>query len=323
MQRIRQSVAATLQVVFTDELGVPQARAGGVTVGVTRANGDVVIAAGTAATAGATGVFTKALLATQTAQLDELTATWRDVSGGVDFVTTHRVVGGFMFSIAEARAYDDVLNDATKYPNQLLADRRSEVENEAEWICDRAFVPSYARVTCNGAGTNLLNVGKHDLRRVRGVRVFDSGLDGSYSDLTADQLSSIGLLPNGVIRRTDGGIFDFGVSNVIVDVEYGLNAPVDTMSVAAIVRLRSRLFTPKSGLPERTRTWTDPNGNTYTFTGPDAFKTGIDSVDAEYARHSMRARPEDEGGAGSSELPASGTLSYDSAWGSMFRGGPQ
>lgn len=328
MQRIRQSVAATLQVVFTDELGVPSARPGGVTVGVTRANGDVVIAPGTAAATAATGVFTKALTALQTAQLDTLTATWRDVTGGVDFITTHRVVGGFMFTIAEARAYDDVLNDSAKLPNAVLAARRDEVEDEAEWICDRSFVPAYDRVTVDGDGTAMLHCGRHDLRRIRAIRLYSAGLDAGYVDLSAAQLSSIGLLPGGVIRRTDGGIFDFGVSNVIVDLEYGLNAPDNTMAVAAIQRLKSRCEMPNSGaVPERSRSWTDPaNGTTYEFTGPDAYRTGVDRVDSVYARFSMRKRPLDESGTGGKDevVPASRTMSYDPQWGSsLFRGGPK
>jgi hypothetical protein len=328
MQRIRQSVAATLSVTFTDELGLPQARAGGVTVGVTRADGTVVIASGTAASAGAsTGVFTKALLASQTAQLDRLTAVWHDVTNNVDVTTYHKVVGGFLFTITEAREYDDSIDDAADFPNQLIASRREDTENELEWICDRAFVPSYDRVIVDGDGTNLLQIGKHDLRRVRGISIYRDGLDGTATALTSTELSALGLLPGGLIRRTDGNIFDFGVANVIVDVEYGLDGlTVDgTLVAAAIERMISRIVMPKSGMPNRTKAWTDPNGNRYEFAGPDAYRTGIDSIDAVYARFSKRARPDDDanGGGPVTMVPASRTLSYDPQWGSLFRGGPR
>lgn len=326
VQRIRQSTAATLRVVFTDEYGEPDARTT-VTVGVARANGDVLIAAGTATVAGTgddVGEFSYQLTPAETSVLDELTATWHDGDNDVDWTTRHRIVGGFMFSIAEARAFDEVLNDSGKYPAALMASKRAEVENEAEWICDRAFVPSYARVTVDGDGTDRLHVGLHDLRSIRSISVYDT-LNGTPVEFTAGELAQLSLLPGGVLRRTDGGVFAFGTSNVIVEAEFGLDGPDEMMVAAAITRLKSRLSAPRSGLPERTRSWTDAKGNSYTFTGPDAYRTGVDSVDAVYARHSKRARPEEEtGGAGAREtMPASRTLSYDPQWNGLFRGGPR
>jgi hypothetical protein len=120
-------------------------------------------------------------------------------------------------------------------------------------------------------------------------------------------------------------VFDFGIGNVTVDLTYGLNGPSEMMKKAAMTRLRSRLMSPRSGLPERTRSHTDPAGNTFVFTGPDAYRTGIDSVDAVYARYSLRSRRRVESGAGSATTPrpAFGQVSYDPQWGGLFRGGPR
>lgn len=324
-QRHRQSTAATLRVVFTDELGEPQDRAGGVTVGVTRANGTVLVASGTATTHGTTGEYTLTLTPAQTSTLDVLTASWRDVANNVTWTTQHRIVGGFFFTLGEARAHDDVLDNATAYPPALLAAKRSEVENEAEWICDRAFVPSYARVTVDGAGTNELRLGLHDLRSIRAITVYDNLADDGV-DLTADELASISLLSGGVIRRTDGGVFPFGSLNVVVEVEYGLDAPDNMMAGAAMTRLVSKVNERKTGIPDRARSMTSPDGNSYELAGPDAYSTGIDVVDAVYGRFSMRARKKSSDAGGGVELeqrPSSATLSYDPQWYGLFRGGPR
>ncbi|MDO8391058.1 MAG: hypothetical protein Q7V57_11260 [Actinomycetota bacterium] len=310
--------------MLTDQYGDPADADGSVTVTVDRANGTELVASTAAGhTSGEDGVYTVALTAAQTATLDELTATWHDVANNVDWVTHHRIVGGFLFTITQAREYDDVLADVTKYPTAEIAAKRDEVEDEAEWICNRAFVPSYARVTVSGAGTDRLTIGKHDIRVVRNIRVY-SVLGGAYTDLTAGELASIARLGGGEIRRTDGGIFPWGTSNIVVDLEYGLDGPDQRLTGAAITHLRSRLNQTRSLLPDRTRSFSDQSGNTYELDGPDAYRTGIDAVDSVYARYSMRTRnAQAADGSGGAPVPASGSLSFDPQWGGLFRGGPR
>lgn len=321
MQRIRQAAAATLMVTLTDQIGEPVDAVAGVNVTVSRANGTVLVASTPATSDPAVGVYTYALPAASTAVLDVLHAVWHDVTSGGDWHSYHRVVGGFMFTITEARIYDDVLNDDVKFPAVDMAATRDQVEDEAEWICDRRFVPSYARVTTSGDGTANISTGCHDLRVVRAISVADT-LSGTAVALSATELASCAMLPGGIIQRTDGGIFTWGTNNVTVDLEYGLDAPDAMLAAAAITRLRSRLLGPKTGMPERSREWTDPNGNHYVFTGPDAYTTGIDAVDAVYARFSKRDRGQGKNGSGS-VMPASRTLSYDPQAYGMFRGGPR
>lgn len=320
MQRIRQSAPATLSVVLVDQYGSPTAAEGDVTVAVTTSDGTELVASTTATVGADTGVYTVPLTGAQTSTLDILEATWHDVDADTDWVTKHRIVGGFLFTIDEARAFDDVLADTVKYPAATLAAKRDEVEDEVEWICDRAFVPSFDRVTCDGTGTDRLTVGKHDIRRIRAVTVY-STLGGTGTALSATELASIAKVGGGDIRRTDGGIFTWGTENVVVEVEYGLDGPDDMLAAAAKTRLRSRLFMSKSQIPERTRSWTDPNGNSYTFTGPDAYRTGIDSVDAVYMRFSLRTRDGDP--ASTAVVPASRTLSFDPQYWGLYRGGPR
>lgn len=322
MQRIRQSAAATIQVVFTDQYGTPTEPGGAVTVTITRANGDSVVSAG-ATTSGSTGVRKYQLTAAQTAQLDVLTAAWVDASTSATWTTYHRVVGGFVFLLSEARASNDVLADTAKYPDTLLAAKRDEVEEELEWICDRSVVPSFARVTVDGTGTNRISTGLHDIRTLRAITTYDT-VGGTGVALSGGDLAAISSFPNGDLCRTDGSVFPFGVGNVVVEAEYGLNGADSQLATAALTRLRSLVTVGVSQIPERTRSWTDPHGNTYQFTGPDAYRTGIDSVDAVYMRYSLRAQTStDQPGRGAGHRPASGTITFDPQHGGLFRGVPR
>lgn len=323
-QRLRQSAPATVSITTTDQYGLPADVDGGgaVTVTITNSAG-TALATAAATTAAGSGVYTYDLAASDLATLDELSLVWHDVDNDVDWYSSARVVGGFLFTIAEARAYDAVLADDVKYPNGLLASRRDEVEAEAEWICDRSFVPAYRLVICDGKGTPDLALPVNDVRTIRSVTVYDE-IGGTGTAFTAAQLAKTFSPAQGVLRRTDGDVFPFGQALIHVGVEYGLDGPPRDMPAAAITRLRSRLLAPRTGLPERARSMTDPQGNSYALSEPDPYSTGIDSVDSTYGRYSLRRR---QGRDGSPEagghLPVSTTLSYDPQWYGIFRGGPR
>lgn len=333
MQRVRQGVQAVIEVAVTDQYGALAAAVGAVTVGVVGADGTVVVAAGAATVPGVgldVGKYRLTLTAAQTARLDLLTATWTDGGSGATFTTRHRVVGAFMFTIDTVRAYDQSVRDSSKWPTAMLASERDAVEDEAEWICGRSFVPVANRFYANGLGTNTIDVFDlslqapvDDIRRVRGCRIYvDSDRGGTAQVLTAGQCASIVPMGGGKLRRTDGHIFDFGTANVVLDLEYGLDGPNEPMAKAAMQRLRSRLNLPKTGLPDRTRSVTTPDGQTIQLTGPDPYRTGIDAVDAVYGQNSLRQRPKGLDGDGN-RVPASGTLSYDPQHYGLFRGGPR
>ena len=84
-----------------------------------------------------------------------------------------------------------------------------------------------------------------------------------------------------------------------------------------MVRLRTVLNIPKAGLPDRTTSFTVADGGTYRLDMPGAFKTGIPSVDAAYARYSRRTTGS---GATARQVPASRTLTYYPQAASMFHG---
>lgn len=314
-QRILQGAVATLTTTFLDQNGSPADAAGAVTVGVNQADGTVVLAAGTAAAHGTAGVYTVALSAAQTAAMNLLTATWTDAGNSAVHVSTHEIVGGFLFSIADARAADPTLSDQTKYPDAAILLARQEVEEECEMICDRAFVPRYRRETLSGASRTDITLSANDIRIVRSVRVYNPPGSSTFITLTASQLAGLSMERNGTITRTDFAVFDEGMSNVIVECEFGLDRPPTDLKRAALIRLRTRLNLNNSGINDRALSWQSADGGTYRLDTADAWKTGIPEVDAAYNRWSLR---NEEGG---SRQPVSRSIDMDSQRYELYHGG--
>lgn len=279
----------------------------------------IVDANGTAVASGngtLDGTAVTAALATQ-ALLRNLTVTWTGTVEGSsrseeDYV---EIVGGHFFSTADGRASDQALSSSTKYPTADIELRRLEVEVECEEICDRAFIPRYRRIVVDGNDTRDIVLDDFEIRTIRRVAVAPT-IDGTFTDLTAAQLAALAPLEDRTLRRTDGNVWTFGNSNIIVEYEYGLNRPPADLVWAAKQRLRSRLNMPLSAVPDRAISFNVADGGTYRLSTPDAWKTGIPDVDAVYARYSLRS------GAGTGQdgrgIPASRTLDYTPQRYSLF-----
>lgn len=308
-QRIVRGVPSTLSWQYVDEFGAAAAPPGTVTIGVTKADGTVVVAAGTATAGSGSSPRTYTLPATATLEL--LIVTW--TTAGLTFTTLVDVVGSFYFTIAEARAIEPSLGDATKYPDTDLVRVRHEVEDELEYICDVAFVPHYRRMTLDGSGTGDLVLEDNQLRSVRSVRTYSSAT--SYTSLTSTELADLDLDDDLVIHRPAGFVFDdTRRGNTVVEYEYGYDRPPTDLKRAAIRRLRSRLNLANSGVPDRATSFTVTDGGTYRLDMPDSYKTGIPDVDAVYERYSRRVLG--TGGA----VPASGSIDFNPQRYSLFHG---
>lgn len=316
-QRIMQGAPGTLTVTLTDQDGTPAAAVGTLTVAVAQADGTSVLAAGAATSAGsAPGSYTAAVTAAQTAALGLLTAIWTDAGNGRIVTTRHEIVGGFFFSLADARnSNDQLLNDATKYPDALILATRQEVEEEAEEICDVAFVPRYNRVALDGIATTDLVLPHNVIRTVRSVRIYPVTGAPNYTALTATQLAGLTFDEDGTIHRTDFGFFDEGRGNIVVEYEHGYDQPQADVRRASLTRLRSRLNFDKTAVNDRATTFTAENGQSYKLSTAEAYRTGIPEVDAAYSRYSFR----DRGGIGS--RPSSRPLNLDPQRYSIFHGG--
>jgi hypothetical protein len=312
-----QGTPAVLTMTLEDQDGTPVAASGALTVAVTQADGTSVIAAGTATSSPSTGVYTVPLTAANTAALNLLTAVWTDAGPNARTVTTkHEIVGGYYFNLADARASNDTLiANSSKYPDALLLATRQEVEEEAERICDVAFVPRYRREILDGLATPEIILGANMIRTVRSVKIYPVPGGTQFLTLTAAQLAGLRWDPDGMLHRTDFGFFDEGRGNIVIEYEHGWDQPPADVRRAALTRLRSRLNFEKSGVNERATTFTADNGQSYKLATADAFSTGIPDVDAAYDRYSFRER----GSAGM--RAASRPLNLDPQRYSVFHGG--
>lgn len=322
IRRVQRTSAAILEHVF--EVGEePTDAAGDVTVTVTDAAGTEV-AAGDATSAGS-GRYTFPLPGQ--AELTELSVAWTANVGGADVAQIDKVeiVGGFFFTLKQARESDQQLASTTKYPTAALEQARLEVEVECEAICDRAFVPRYARVTVDGTGETELVLPHPGLdrtmvhvRRIRSVAMAPRA-DQPFTDFTAAELAALEVAGDGTLRRLDGRSFTRGYGNVVVELEYGLDAPPPDLVRAALVALRARLHIPHSEIPDRASSFTSAEGGTYRLDMPGAYKIGIPMVDAVYGRYSRRS------GAGTGTtgrtVPASRPMDFDPQYTSLFHGG--
>ena len=315
-QRVLQGAPATLRVTLSDQDGSPAAASGALTVTVTADDGTVVLAAGTAATADSsnTGVYTVLVPASATAALTLLTAVWADSARSI--TTQHEVVGGYFFSLAEARnSNDGALANEGKYSDADIFSARQAVEEEAEDICAVSFVPRYARVKLSGGGTNQLVLPHARLRTVRSVWTYPIPGGATYVALTAAQLAGLAFTDgDGTIRRTDYGIFDDGTNNIVAVVEHGWASPPQLVKDAALIRLRSMLTRGTTGIGERATSYTADNGQTYKIGTASVYQTGIPEVDAAYGKYSLRSR-------GGGQIAASRPWNLDPQRYSVFHGG--
>lgn len=324
IRRVQRTASAVLEHVF--EVGEePTDASGDVSVSVTDAAGDLVVAGDATSAGPGSGRYTFPLPGQ--ADLGRLTAAWSGQVAGAAVVQTSivEIVGGFFFSLAQARASDRQLADADRYPTAALERARLEVETECEAICDRAFVPRYARVVLDGTGETELVLRHPDpdrtmahVRRIRKVSMAPRA-DQPFTDFTPAELAALEVAGDGTLRRLDGARFTRGFSNVVVELEYGLDAPPPDLVRAALVALRSRLHIPNSPIPDRASSFTSAEGGTYRLDMPGAFKVGIPMVDAAYARYSRRS------GAGTGAtgrvVAASRSMDYDPQYTSLFHGG--
>lgn len=315
LTRVARTARAELQHRFYDLDGeTPQDATGDVTVAVVDANGDAV-ASGTATFGGVgTGTYTYTLPAQ--AQLAELTVSWTAVLDGTTVVEEDQVeiVGGFFFSIAGGRAQDTSLANTDTYTTVDLAVTRTEVEQECEEICARAFVPRYRRVVLNGSGNTELLLPDPHIRTIRSVRMAPRA-DQTFTAFTTAQLAALHEGDDRVLRRLDGNVWTEGFGNVIVEYEHGLNAPPTDLVRVAKLRLRDRANTEKSRVPDRAVSFQSANGGDYKLATATKYTTGLPDVDAVYHRYSLRPKPGEQGGA------ASRTLTYSPQRHSLFHFG--
>lgn len=279
-QRILRGVSATLSWQNVDGDGTAAAPAGTVTVGVTKADGSMLVAAGTATSGTGSDPRTYALSAANNLALDLLTVTWTDGGDSSTHTTYVEVVGGYYFSVAEARASDQSLTNTATYTDAAIIAARREVEEEFERICGVAFVPRYNRQTIVSPQPLLLEHGK--VRTLRSVRDYSTAT--AYSTVAASDLAELVGSPS--LRSLAG--YTFSGPRLVVEYEHGYDRPPAEVKRAALQRLRYRLNMAKSAIPDRATSFSIDQGGTYRLDTADASSTGQPDIDAVLDRYAER-----------------------------------
>lgn len=277
-QRILRGVAATLSWQPVDSNGEPAAPAGAVTVAVAASDGTVVLPAGTATAGTGDDPRTVALTATEAANLDLLTAVWTDAGDLSTYTTLVEVVGGYYFSLADARAADPALSNDTKYPDELLIATRAAVEEEFEAICGVSFVPRFTREVVDASCG--LNLTWPEVRSVRGVAAWDGDTYTAWTDLDYILTGGDSIITGPFCR---GGRYR-------VDYEHGFDRPPADVKRVALIRLRHLASASLTGIPDRATSFSVAEGGTYRLARAHIMSTGIDEVDAVLARRDHRSR---------------------------------
>lgn len=268
--RILRATPATLAWQGRDADGEP-ADPGTVTVTVTRSDGTVVLAAGTATAGTGAERRTVALTRAQTEQLDVLFATW--TVDGVDVATTrHDIVGGYYFDVARLKTIEV---GATQVTAEQLVGVRAYVETTIEDVTGKAFVPRFDVVRLQGNRTDEVVLPRWYLRRVRWVRLWSDNSESTV--LSEARCAAIPANAEGIMH------LDMSTRGYIVEVgfEHGTDAPPFDVEREAVVFARAQINRPNRGLPDAATSLRTQEGAYVTIATPGTgiWHTGIPSVD--------------------------------------------
>lgn len=223
LERILQNTPGTLsQTWYEDGVAVDP---GTVTIGITRWDGTILVAAGTATTGTGTSPRNYSLTTAQTALLDRLTVTWTSSSKGT-LVSYVEVAGGFLFTLQELAA---VKPSNQTWTAATMADMRTTVEQAVEEEYGTALVPRYRLETFSGDSTDVLRL-RGPILDVRSITVSGTALDAGTLDLLYINDSFL-----------TGYTWPWGSGNVTVGYEYGLAFPPQRVRQAAIRLARTWL----------------------------------------------------------------------------------
>jgi hypothetical protein len=201
------------------------------------------------------------------------TASW--VAGTtVTDTTIFEIVGGFLFTVPEARSSDFDLGDTARFPASDVRHYREVVEAEFEAITGRSFVPRVTSVEVTADGTSSFFLGYFDVTALNAI----SGPSGPV-DLTGWHVDRTGFVwsPDTPIEGDRYTItFTYGFPQVPEDVKR-----------VGLLRLRSLLTAERSGIPDRATAFVAHEGGNFTLATPGraGYETGIPEVDATLKRY--------------------------------------
>ena len=255
---------------------------GTVTIGIVDANGDTVVAAGTAVTDNADGTYEHAITSPSEPNVYYVTLT---ESGGDAVTVPVEVSGALLFAEHHARAFAAKANgtgplaSATEYTDAMIADERNAISDLLEDWTNRSWVPRYCRKTFVGSGERSLWLSDGNPITSAGEHLHRPGSNNDVRTIisctingTAVTASNIQFDPTtGHLWRTDG-VFTAGTStnryNIVLEYTYGTHPETDSARRIGLLLAVDRLV--PSAISDRATSFTDELG-TLRFETPGRF----------------------------------------------------
>ena len=243
---------------------------GAVTVTITDGNGTAV-ATDASTTNNTDGTYTY-VLAVQP-DVTELAFAWTD--GTSTQYGRIPVVGGWLFTEAQARAFDlATLGSETTYPDKDIASMRQQITADLETWTRRSWVPKYCRYELPGTGTYTIDLRDAYTRLADGTQLQTPGAERDINKIVTATASGTTITPSnikilrGKLLRTDAAWTNPTRSdplNVIIEAEYGREPHTDGSDRIGMLLLRDRLVA--SNISDRASSFSDELGN-YQFVTP-------------------------------------------------------
>lgn len=239
MTQILRGQQATLTLaVYSDGTQTDQ---GTFTVGVVDASGNQVIPPGTAVTDNGDGTYEVTLPAQP--DVKHLTVTWTEQGGNLTFVTHAEIVGGFLFTEAQARGFqDDRLTSEAKFTDDEIAAERVRITDWLETETGRSWIPRYRKATLRGTGSHEISL----LNTVRSTG--PSGGEGALGDIqkiitiNGDPVADADVDIDGWRIYWDAATFTYSPRpNITIEYEYGLPSLRNGVDRIALLELADRL----------------------------------------------------------------------------------
>jgi hypothetical protein len=199
---------------------------GTVTVTIASQRTGSQLVSGVAASGTGTAGRTLVLTPSQTSALDYYTISWTSSEDGSVLTTYADIVGGFLFSVAQARARSP-LGDTTNYPTEAILYYRTLAEAALEDICGVAFVPRFSQTKARIVGAGMLEVSRRYLTNV--VNVYTTTNDGLQ---VLPTLSGLRIENGGTIWMP--AYWNFWAMPIVVAYEHGYNETPFRVSRAAL-----------------------------------------------------------------------------------------
>lgn len=245
---------------------------GTITLGITDANGDEVVASGTAVSSdGGDGTYTYDVSSVPEPNL--LVVTWTE-AGGTTATTYVDVQGSYLFHENQLRNFDDeAISDTTTYSDSDIARTHQRVVEYMEAYTGRSWVRRYNRLLAPGSGSRMLDLSAGGVNRTStGLHLnrpgcFEDTIQVIRANDGADVTTSdIVIHPGGLLQRTDDAWTQATSDdplNVTVEYEYGQPFPVDGADRVGMIIARHWLVS--SRVPDTASSWTDQLGSSYSF----------------------------------------------------------